>query len=458
MKIKCNIKSNNYWHYLILLMLIIFVVGCNDEDKGEGGSGSYDPNKQLIINDFIPKKGGLGTLLILYGDNFGNDISKVKVAIGGQNAKVIGVKNQYLHCIVPMKAYDGVIKVIIVDENGEEIASAEAETTFTYEKRLLVSTFLGNYVEKQSDLVRKDGPFDDCGSFETMRWMTIDPQNPDHLYMTCDWKGTRLIDFEKQYVSTFTTTFDRVSCISWTLDGDMIVSRDQDSDIGIGNFLFTRESGFTSRIELTVGRGVMCTAIHPINGEMYFTRYRAGDVQRYDFETGRLETIFQNPYAGVNFILIIHPTGNYAYLIETDRHYIMRTDYNWETKSFMIPYLVCGQAGSWGYADGVGSKARLNKPKQGVFVMNHDYEGSDDEYDFYFCDKDNHAIRKLTPLGRVETFAGRGLSSTSGYSDGDLRKEARFKYPESIVYDEFRKCFYIGDSGNYLIRKIGYEE
>lgn len=449
--------KSKYWHCSFLLMLIIVTVGCK-QDEDDGGSGSYDPTKQLIINDFIPKEGGLGTRLILYGDNFGDNVSKVKVIIGGQNAKVIGVKNKYLHCIVPARAYNGDIEVIILDDDGEEIARAECEKTFIYEKKLLVSTFLGKFVEKQTDLVRKDGPFDDCGSFENMRWLTFDPQNPNHMYIACQTKGTRLVDFDKEYVSTFTTNINNVSSINWTLGGDMIVSRDHASDAAIGVFMFTRASGFTSRNDVCLGRGIKATAIHPINGEMYFTRFRAGDVQRYDFETGRLETIFQNPYGGVHFMLMIHPTGGYGYIVESERHYIMRTDYNWETKTFMIPYLVCGAAATSGYADGVGSKARLNWPMQGVFVKNPAYEGQQDEYDFYFCDKENHAIRKLTPLGRVETFAGRGNNGTSGYNDGDLRKEARFKQPESIVYDEVRQCFYVGDSGNYLIRRIGYEE
>jgi hypothetical protein len=437
---------------------MINIIGCKSENDNDNDLGSFDPNKPLVINDFIPKSGGVGTRLILYGDNFGSDISKIRVLIGGQIAKVIGVKNQYLHCIVPAKAYNGDIKMVIIDPTGNEIAHAESDFSFEYVKKQFVSTLLGKYVEKETDLVKKDGPFNDCGSFQTTRWLTIDPQNPNHLYVACETKGTRLIDFEKQYVSTFTTNIDNVSCINWTLSGDMIVTRDQTSDTSIGNYLFTRESNFTSRNDLTIGRGVKSTDIHPVNGEMYFTRYRAGDVQRYDFNTKKLETIFQNPYAGVSFIMIIHPTGNYAYIVETDRHYIMRSDYDWTKKSFMIPYLVCGVAGSSGYSEGVGSKALLNLPKQGVFVKNDAYEGQDDEYDFYFCDTNNHAIRKLTPKGRVETFAGRGNSGTSGYSDGDLRKEARFNTPTSIVYDKIKKCFYIGDSGNYLIRKIGYEE
>jgi hypothetical protein len=100
----------------------------------------------------------------------------------------------------------------------------------------------------------------------------------------------------------------------------------------------------------------------------------------------------------------------------------------------------------------------MNRPAQGVFVKNPDYKGQPDEYDYYFCDSKNHCVRMLTPQGRVYTFAGRGNNGTSGYVDGDLRTEARFNNPEGIVYVEARQCFYIGDSGNRLIRKIAYEE
>ncbi|WP_423130292.1 IPT/TIG domain-containing protein [Gaoshiqia sp. Z1-71] len=453
MQIEFNMK-NRYWQ--MLLILIVLCVSCKDENEEQGDH--FDPDKPVLISDFTPKEGGLGTRLILYGDNFGNDISKIKVTIGGREAKVVGVKNQALHCMVPVGAYSGEIEIIILGDDGEEITRTVAVSHFIYEKKLLVSTFLGKYVEKESELVRKDGPFEDCGSFQNMRWLSFDNQNPNHLYVACQTKGTRRIDFENRYVSTFTTNIDNVSSVNWKLDGDMIVSRDQGSDAATGLFLFTRASGFNTRNDICLGRGVKTSATHPVNGEMYFTRFRAGDVQRYDFETGALTTVFQNPYAGVHFLLIIHPTGDYAYLVESERHYIMRTEYDRERKTFTIPYLVCGAAATSGYADGVGSSARLNWPMQGVFVKNPENEGLEDEYDFYFCDKGNHAIRKLTPQGRVETYAGRGNNGTSGYNDGDLRLEARFNSPESIVYDESRQCFYVGDTGNYLIRKIGYEE
>ncbi len=461
-------KTNSHvWRirWTLLALVTLCFVGCKD-DKGEE-EAAFDPSKPVVVESFLPETGGLGTRLVLYGDNFGNDLSKIQVTIGGQKAKMVGVKNKSLHCCIPPRAYDGDIVVSILNHEGEEVASAEASDKFIYQKKMLVSTFLGKYEGKASDVVKKDGPFGDCGSFQAMSWMTFDPMNHNHLYIACEDKGTRKIDFENEYVGTFNTapiTF--VRCIGWTPGGeqgncDMIVTKDVANDTDMGLFRYSRESGFTTRYDVCKARGLRSVDTHPVDGDVYFSLYRVGWIQKYDFQTntGPVNAV-KNQFEGVTFWMQIHPSGDYAYIVNTDRHYIMRTDYNWATHSFMIPYLVCGMASTSGYEDGVGNKARLNTPRQGAFVKNETYveQGLADQYDFYFCDSNNHAIRKLTPTGRVETFAGRGDNGTSGYADGDLRLTARFNYPQAMIYDEVRKCFFIGDSNNYLIRKIGYEE
>jgi hypothetical protein len=145
-----------------------------------------------------------------------------------------------------------------------------------------------------------------------------------------------------------------------------------------------------------------------------------------------------------------------------NKHYIMRTNYDWEKKTFMQPYVICGESASSGWLDGVGKSVRLNTPYQGAYVKNPEYAGEADEYDFYFCDQHNHCIRILSPNGKVTTFAGRGSTGVNnnpyGWIDGDLRLEARFDQPQGIVYDETRQCFFIGDRQNHRIRKIGLEE
>ncbi len=60
-------------------------------------------------------------------------------------------------------------------------------------------------------------------------------------------------------------------------------------------------------------------------------------------------------------------------------------------------------------------------------LKNEKYIGREDEYDFYFVDKQNHCVRVMDPYGRVTMYAGRpNGNADKGFNDGDLRKEARF--------------------------------
>lgn len=462
MILKMCLKS---WRLRVMLLGIIALCmsQCKNAEIETEKQEEYDPAKPIVVTDFIPKEGGAGSNLVIYGENFGNDLSKIKVLIGGKEAKIIGVNAKSLYCIVPEKAYEGNIEVVMLDDEKDEVASGQSVKTFSYIKKLLVSTLLGKYYEVGTNFEEKEGPFNDCGAFKGILWFSFDPKNNNHLYFSADYDESRLIDFSREYVSFFRTDFDRISIIDWRIDGnqDMILSHNHSSDTRYGNYLFSRQSNFTQFNPVgPYSRGVNGTIVHPKNGELYYSRFRAGDIRRYDFNTNEDKLVFSNPYSGVAVYMVVHPSGDYAYLIQADRNFIMRTDYDYVNKTFKIPYTICGAAGAGGaYADGVGTNARLNNPIQGVFVKNPAYEElGGDQYDFYFCDRGNHAVRILTPQGRVSTFAGRGNNGTSGYANGDLRTEARFNSPRAIAYDTQRKCFYIGESGNWLVRKIAQEE
>ena len=88
-------------------MLAVFFISCKDENKTETEFTTYDPSKPVEITGFIPKAGGMGQRLVIYGNNFGNDPSIVRVFIGGVEAKVIGVNANGIYCLVPSKAYEG---------------------------------------------------------------------------------------------------------------------------------------------------------------------------------------------------------------------------------------------------------------------------------------------------------------------------------------------------------------
>lgn len=97
-------------------------------------------------------------------------------------------------------------------------------------------------------------------------------------------------------------------------------------------------------------------------------------------------------------------------------------------------------------------------------MRNKEYAGQEDEYDFYFVDRLNFCVRKMTPDGIVSTYAGRGTTTAIadnnqwGTDDGDLREVARFRDVCGIVYDEDKNIFYIHDEVGHTIRTISMEE
>lgn len=249
-------------------------------------------------------------------------------------------------------------------------------------------------------------------------------------------------------------------------------------------------------------------SLHPVNGELYFTSYQKGEVLRLDMdkywdtllpdETGRtgiwdpyVNNNLSNPAAGTSsgtgafeilftvqdtyweFQIDIHPSGKFAYIVVINRNYILRTDYNEQTKRFSAPYVIAGDMSQEGFKDGVGKSALMRRPYQGTFVKNEEYEaaGNPDVYDFYFCDSRNDAIRLLTPEGIVKTYAGGSAAThadgnTYGDENGELRDFARFHRPTGLVNDVHRDAitgqntliFYILDTSNYCIRTITMEE
>ncbi|MCR5181235.1 MAG: IPT/TIG domain-containing protein [Bacteroidaceae bacterium] len=247
-------------------------------------------------------------------------------------------------------------------------------------------------------------------------------------------------------------------------------------------------------------------SLHP-NGELYFTSYTQGEVIRLDMDvywntilpdsvgglgsnwspyvldnettattvtgSGAFERLFTVQDTSWEFQIDIHPSGKYAYIVVINRSYILRTDYNEQTKRFSAPYRIAGDMSNRGFQDGVGLSALLRRPYQGTFVKNEEYEaeGKEDIYDFYFCDSENDAIRLLTPEGIVKTYAGGSAAThsdgeTYGNENGELRDFARFHRPTGLVNDVHRDgitgentlIFYILDTYNYSIRTITMEE
>ena len=91
-----------------------------------------------------------------------------------------------------------------------------------------------------------------------------------------------------------------------------------------------------------------------------------------------------------------------------------------------------------GFTDGVRADAKFASPRDVAI----DASGN-----CYVADTNNHAIRKITPDGKVTTLAG----FEEGYMDGEAEK-ACFSKPEGLALGP-NGDLYVADTGNNRIRK-----
>jgi len=72
----------------------------------------------------------------------------------------------------------------------------------------------------------------------------------------------------------------------------------------------------------------------------------------------------------------------------------------------------------------------------------------------YVSSNSKHCIYKINSSGVVSLFAGK--NGTAGSADGANTINS-FKAPTDITYDPVRTCIYVADTGNHLIRFIGFD-
>ena len=473
-----------------------FLSSCKDEETVDV-SVPFDPSKPVVIDSFTPENGSAYEQIIIKGSNFGDDKDKISLSIGGKDAVVINVMSDKLYAFVPPQAFSGEI-VLTVYDSANNPHSVVSSKRFVYDALPVVGTLCGyqNDNDSQGELW---GSFDVCTGFNAEGTLAIDPLYPNRVYITYD-KGAGMIaqlDLDARECTPLMTAnkfgTQRLRNVDFSLDGKyMLVSTDR-ADQGFNStsvWIVTRNSDgtFSDRSScqpLVAYKQCNGVAVHPVNGEVYFNSYSNGELFRMELddyfkatepdpetgevagwtgyrEDGAFRELFKIQDPSYDFATIIHPSGDYAYLVVINRSYILRSDYDWNKKEFMTPYVMAGSNGSGNWVDAVGTNARVNRPYQGVFVKNQQYvdEGKSDVYDFYFADCLNFCVRYITPEGIVRTYAGRAPSTNGniwGTEDGALRTAARFRDVTGIVYDETRERFYVLDHNNRRIRTIGKE-
>jgi len=442
-------KKGGLW--LLFVFFILFSFFQCKEDAGNNPNETFNPSKVVEISGFEPDSGGMATQLLIYGNNFGTDTSLIKVSINGKPAPLIGSTGSVMYVLVPKRTRfdEGWCDIKLQVGKGTQMKEVEVGQ-FYYIPHQVVSTLAG-FTDQDGNTAIVDGPIDKA-QFNEPYWLAFD--NEKNIYLIEENNGLRFINSERTEVQTKFRTgngMNRPRTIAFTQNYDtMFIAHDAGEWTDISQVMLTQRDKFTNWTAVHYSRQCNGGAIHPITFDYYFNSYEAGQVFKADrtkmpwerqelFRTGDVHWEFNIQFA---------PSGNFAYIVVINQHYVARANYDWQNQVLQAPIDFVGQRGRAGYADGSRGGALLNKPHQGAF---------DKDDNFYLCDALNHCIRKITPEGIVTTFAGR--PGEYGYVDGELR-EAQFDQPYGIIFDKDDGqdgTFYIADQKNRRIRVITTE-
>ena len=473
-------EMKNYLVHMIqlssLTAIVVIFLFSNCRELNNSKKTPYNPGVPIEIESFTPDSGRVATQMLIHGKNFGSDVSKINVIVkDDKKASVIGVNDEgtIIYCIVPTLKGSTVVSDGELDSTYIKIRIDEqeaiSEQMFYYTYTQNVSTFLG-FTDQDGNSAIVDGDFE-IAQFQNPFWLAFDketiPGVPRNFFLIEENNGLRYIDMQERKVETIFRTGNGVGrprTIAFTLDYDtMIIANDAGNWTNIGTVILPRDpvlGKFTGPWK-SVMNHKQCNggAVHPITGEYWFNSfeksqvYKVVDRSTIPWKYGNATGINPNGTEGLHYFFLVQdnnwefniqiaPSGDFAYIVSKNKHYIERMEFNHLTGNFEKPQPFVGMKNQPGFKDGVGLNAQFNQPHQGTF---------DNDDNFYIAAGLNHCIRKITPTGQVSTYAGR--PGQPGYSDGAPR-DAQFQGPFGIIFDDINQTFYIAERGNSRIRAI----
>lgn len=445
-------KTWRAMYSLLLLCAVTFFCNCNDEMKPYESLGGIPPDfdKPIEIASYFPDSGGIGTQLIIRGNNFGTDTSYIRVTVGRNDKKahVIGSNGSVIYAIVPARADTGNVKVHI--GKGSNVKELVFNDKFKYIFKQNVTTVAGT----------KEGTTDGTIADATLRspqWIAFD--NDGAMYIVEKGEGTNgeggIRKIYNGMISTLIRSNSgpfrrpRAICFAYGTDpacDTMYVANDQNYDNCMAVGIMLRKNGFLNVKSVVQNKQNNHVTVNPVTNELFYNRFTHGTFFRVDKKTYEQTELFDLEGDNIEFSTIFSRDGKTIYVIVRNQHYILKGDYNLSTRKIenLSPFV--GKKGTSAYANGIGEETRFNQPCQGAV---------DDEGNLFVVEQQNHCVRKITPDGVVTLWAGTPVVQTGdkwGYLDGEPLK-AKFRDPEGLAFGP-DGALYVADMNNHRIRKI----
>lgn len=438
---------------LLLLSGAISLFSCTQDpesqDEGIGEPGTADGPEKIVLTEFEPAEAKAGATVILSGENFGTSKTGVSVWFGDiklSENMIITVKDDAIIVYVPEIGAEAESVEIKVQVGKAEAKTYEALFGYlvdepVYETIWEVETFAGSGEEAPGNAAPKDGSASEA-TFRRITDIIYDPV--DNAMFTIENtdvpKGLRRIKDGMVETLIYDLGFNPKS-LAFSLDGSTLyIGTDSGSENAVVYLL--RSEGFkTVHPYVAYSSGItqrlQYAAVNPVSGTMVMFCQENSKLFVWDALSGRAAEVgsFKDFIASSEGSIRFSPDGKTLYIVPNSYNGILKADWNLADSTLgEIMKFTGGNNGS-GSTDGGPDEARFNQP----FSICFDADENGIWKYMYVADRQNHLIRRVTPDGEVDTYAG----NTQGFRNGALT-ESQFCRPCAVTFGE-GGFLYIGE-------------
>ena len=438
-----------------LIVVAFFFAGVACDNSGTGESNPYliphRPNEPVIVSGIGPTNGGLGTKVVVSGNNFGNDPEKIKLFFNEREAFILKAQDNAIYAMVPKQP--GEFSTIRVAVEGRE--GILEDVLFEYYIRETVTTVAGVYMTQGSN----DGPALEA-TFTRVAKVAV---NDDGDVLISDDQGGRIRLFSAQE-NRVTTVFTATNLWSSTMNSDFSYFFVCERLAAQRPILFYGLSKESAYLESKIFYDQRDDNGNYIFGSRIIHGLAADDTYVYVLSDGcvsfvRVHQVTQT----VELIGQNLPLGNVAHLTynkydgmiyagcEAARRVVRFNPYH-TPEGRTTPWITWDDM-EWIAGTGISATPPREGQGRDAQFGNISGVGADMDGNLYISDLTFHVIWKIDKLFNCTIFAG--IPTVNGYRDGNPR-EALINRPLGMSATD-DGLIYVADTDNRLVRVISIQ-
>lgn len=402
---RCKFMFSRHVQILMLICGFLNLSSCKDDPALE--AGKYNPGQPVMVSNILPETGGILTPVVIEGQNFGTDKTKVQVFFNEREALVINVVNEYIYALVPKcSGGDNTVKVIIDGQNEGILQSIKFDYVIASKVTSVASEFT-NDLDYLMDI-----------SIDEEENLIICQKNMIKLYSIKDDKMVIIlpnlgINFQG---GCFSADFNQYYALPANPNNALIIVLNKKSNWEREMIYDTEKVGE----EMSASQAVTTDD----NGFIYIYgtgKDGGGIVLKVDPESHKVQKLGKISVEKGRS-MSFNPKDKFIYMSVTDAGQIIRFDSQKTTLGGSDWEAVTGERAT-NYKDGILSEATFCYPLGLEF---------DHDNNLYVADETGYTIRKIDLThGIVSTFAGK-MNGPGGFVNGSA-EDSRFNHPTNVA-------------------------